>query len=282
MQSSNRVESPIAMVDRVMSVLDAFAGGESLTLAQVARRTGVPRSSVHRLLRRLSELGALDRDGFEYRVGMRLFGIGSHALDKDAVHRVALPYMNRLCRATGASVYLGTLSGPDIVYTEGIWTDWAGPRRPGITQAAHLTAAGRMLLACLPEDLLVDHLPVEMRSSHSGTDPLADLHEDLHLARDRGYCVSYGNIVRDSLAYAVQIGPPDYASTALTVWGPAEQMRSPEIVSMLRKTGRAIWDAAHRSTARAPQKSQSSSRPVQGREAVTAHRTSPVYAAVGL
>ncbi|WP_420752601.1 IclR family transcriptional regulator [Rhodococcus sp. O3] len=281
MQSSNRAESPIAMVDRIMSVLEAFADGESLTLAQVSRRTGVPRSSVHRLLTRLSELGALERTGFEYRVGIRLFDIGSHALDKDAVHRVALPYMNRLARATGASVYLATLSGSDIVYTEGIWTDWAGPRRPGITHPAHLTAAGRMLLACLPEDELTDHLPGDPRSLRTKPGSVADLREELRQVRQRGVCVSRGSIVRDSVAYAVQIGPPDYATTALSVWGPTDQMRSTEIVSLLRQTGRAIWDAAQRGAGagRPPQGWRGSARPTGEKDDL---RVSPAYAAVGL
>ncbi|MCK8669511.1 helix-turn-helix domain-containing protein [Rhodococcus sp. HM1] len=279
MQSSNRAESPIAMVDRIMSVLEAFSGGESLTLAQVSRRTGVPRSSVHRLLTRLSELGALDRTGFEYRVGMRLFDIGSHALDKDAVHRVALPYMNRLGRATGASVYLATLSGSDIVYTEGIWTDWAAPRRPGITQPAHLTAAGRMLLACLPEDELLDHLPGNPGSPRPNSGSAADLRRELREIRERGVCVSRGSIVRDSVAYAVQIGPPGYATTALSVWGPTEQMRSTEIVSLLRQTGRAIWDAAQRGAGRPPQEWRGGAHPTGEKGD---RRVSPAYAAVGL
>jgi len=45
--------TPSAVIDRVSLVLDAFDGPGRLTLAQVVRRTGLPRSSAHRMLERL-------------------------------------------------------------------------------------------------------------------------------------------------------------------------------------------------------------------------------------
>jgi DNA-binding IclR family transcriptional regulator len=44
---------PSAVLDRVVLVLDAFDGAGRLTLAQIVRRTGLPRSSAHRVLDRL-------------------------------------------------------------------------------------------------------------------------------------------------------------------------------------------------------------------------------------
>jgi hypothetical protein len=40
--------TPSAVIDRVSLVLDAFDGPGRLTLAQIVRRTGLPRSSAHR------------------------------------------------------------------------------------------------------------------------------------------------------------------------------------------------------------------------------------------
>ena len=45
--------TPSAVIDRVSLVLDAFDGPGRLTLAQIVRRTGLPRSSAHRMLERL-------------------------------------------------------------------------------------------------------------------------------------------------------------------------------------------------------------------------------------
>ncbi|KDE12214.1 IclR family transcriptional regulator [Rhodococcus aetherivorans] len=245
MPVTNREDSPSATVDRVVSILSVFPGARSLTSAQIAHRTGVPRSSVHRLLQRLVELGVVERNGFEYRVGLRLFELGSAALDRHSIHRVALPFMNRLSRATGTSVYLGTLSGADIVYTEGIWTDWAGSRRLGVSHPAHLTASGKMLLACLPDDErpALDFTATPTRTPHSITSRQA-LERELHEIRERGVAVNRGEVVAGSVSYAVQIGPPELASTALSIWGPVECVRPAEMIGHLRQTGRAIWEAS--------------------------------------
>ncbi|MBM4509019.1 helix-turn-helix domain-containing protein [Rhodococcus hoagii] len=53
----------------MISVLSAFSGSEALTSSRIAHRTGLPRSSVHRLLQRLVELGVIRRDGFDYGWG---------------------------------------------------------------------------------------------------------------------------------------------------------------------------------------------------------------------
>ncbi|NKR47139.1 hypothetical protein GS506_22840 [Rhodococcus hoagii] len=56
------------------------------------------------------------RDGFDYR-GAQALALGSVALAQHEVHQIAMPYMSRLSRATGMSVYLATLSGPDVVFS---------------------------------------------------------------------------------------------------------------------------------------------------------------------
>ena len=55
--------TPSAVIYRVSLVLDAFDGPGRLSLAQVVRRTGLPRSSAHRLLERLVQLRWLRRQG---------------------------------------------------------------------------------------------------------------------------------------------------------------------------------------------------------------------------
>ncbi len=71
-------EAPAAMIDRISTVLDAFVGQRPLTLAEVARRSNLPPSSTHRILQRLVELGWVERSGFEYALGIRMFELGAY------------------------------------------------------------------------------------------------------------------------------------------------------------------------------------------------------------
>uniref|UniRef100_UPI001C4E1B77 helix-turn-helix domain-containing protein n=1 Tax=Rhodococcus qingshengii TaxID=334542 RepID=UPI001C4E1B77 len=45
--------APVTVLDRLSAILDTFKGPGRLTLSQVTRRTGLPRSSMHRMLEQL-------------------------------------------------------------------------------------------------------------------------------------------------------------------------------------------------------------------------------------
>lgn len=140
---------PPAGIDRADLILNAFDGTAQLTLAQIARRTGVPRSSVHRMLERLVQLGWLIRTGHEYRLGLRLFELGTLAVEQDRLHRAALPHMRELRQITGHTVHLAVLDGSDVVYLnklEGVF-DAEIDTRPGARRPAAVTSVGKVLVA---------------------------------------------------------------------------------------------------------------------------------------
>ncbi|ALU73542.1 IclR family transcriptional regulator (plasmid) [Rhodococcus erythropolis R138] len=248
-----RDETPNAVVDRVIAVLSAFSGATTLTSSRIARQTGLPRSSVHRLLQQLVDLGVVTRDGFDYQVGVKLYELGSAAVTQHSVHRVAMPHMARLSRTTGMSVYLAALSGSDVVYIDNVWTDWAAPLRRGIVHPAHMTASGKMLLACLlPERRPgIDFSGIHAKTRHSIRSQI-ELDRALAAIRDSGVALNREEFLLGSTSLAVQIGPPEDASTALSVWGPSEFVQKPGIEMHLRQTGRAIWRAAQRGPTRRP------------------------------
>src|ERR1700753_2353570 len=70
--------SPISMVDRVVLILGVFEdSAEALTAGQVSVRSGLPRSSVHRILQQLEGARWLRRQEHGYTLGLRVFEIGS-------------------------------------------------------------------------------------------------------------------------------------------------------------------------------------------------------------
>src|ERR1700689_1078261 len=148
--------TPSAVIDRISLVLDAFDGPGRLSLAQVVRRTGLPRSSAHRLLERLVQLRWLRRQGRDYELGMRLVELGSLAVHQDRLHRAAQPFLHELHRATGLVVHLAVLDGADVVYLEKIagGLGAAIPTRVGGRQPAHCTAGGKALPAFSDPDKL--------------------------------------------------------------------------------------------------------------------------------
>src|SRR6516162_6349239 len=132
--------TPTAVIDRISLVLDAFDGPGRLTLAQIVRRTGLPRSSAHRMLERLVQLRWLRRSGRDYELGMRLVELGSLAVHQDRLVRAAGPLLGELHRATGLVVHLAVLDGSDVVYLDKVGDRTTAELRPGSGAASPRTA----------------------------------------------------------------------------------------------------------------------------------------------
>lgn len=233
--------TPSAVIDRVSLVLDAFDGPGRLTLAQVVRRTGLPRSSAHRMLDRLVQLRWLRRTGRDYELGMRLVELGSLAVHQDRLHKAAAPLLADLHQATGLVVHLAVLDGSDVVYLDKIGNRTAGaiPTRVGSRQPAHCAAVGKAMLAYgqAPDD--VDLTARKTRYSIGSRVQLAT-----ELARVRAHGVAFDR--EESLAgfgcVAAPIGGPGEAVAALSVCGPMSRMTFDQrLAAPVRMTAMTIW-----------------------------------------
>jgi DNA-binding IclR family transcriptional regulator len=136
---------------RLLQVLFAFREGRPrLTLAALARRTGLPQATVRRLAIELVAAGALDRapDGV-LTVGTRLWQLGALAPLTEPLRAVALPFMEDLHTALQQHVQLAVLEGPEAVIVERLST----PDAVGLVSQVggglplHCTAVGKVLLA---------------------------------------------------------------------------------------------------------------------------------------
>lgn len=234
------VETPSAVIDRVSLVLDVFDGPGRLTLAEIVRRTGLPRSSAHRILERLVHLRWLRRDGRDYELGMRLVELGSLALHQDRIHRAAIPLLRDLHRATGLVVHLAVLDGSDVVYLEKIGGQMVAaiPTRIGARQPAHCTAVGKAILADNPT-ADVDLTANRTRFSISNERQLA-----AELAKVRAHGVAFER--EESLlgfgCVAAPIGPAGAAVAAVSVCGPMNRMAFDQrLAAPVRMTAMGIW-----------------------------------------
>jgi DNA-binding IclR family transcriptional regulator len=230
--------TPTAVIDRISLVLDAFEGPGRLTLAQIVRRTGLPRSSAHRMLERLVQLRWLRRSGRDYELGMRLVELGSLAVHQDRLVRAASPLLGELHRATGLVVHLAVLDGPDVVYLEKVG-DQKIPTRVGGRQPAHCTAVGKAILAYSDQDAEVNLRVRKTKYSISTSSQLA-----VELARVRAHGVAFER--EESLlgfgCVAASIGSPGEAVAAVSVCGPLNRMMFDQrLVAPVRMTAMGIW-----------------------------------------
>lgn len=243
------VETPSAVIDRVSLVLDAFDGPGRLTLAQIVRRTGLPRSSAHRILERLVQLRWLRRTGRDYELGMRLVELGSLAVHQDRLHRAATPLLHDLHRATGLVVHLAVLDGADVVFLEKIGDSMTAaiPTRVGGRQPAHCTAVGKAMLAFNDDDVDVD---LQIRKTKYSVSTAAQLATQLAKVRAHGVAYEREESLLGFGCVAAAIGRPGEAVAAVSVCGPMNRMAFERLAAPVRVTAMGIWRNAEDGPAR--------------------------------
>ncbi|TYQ10305.1 UNVERIFIED_ORG: IclR family transcriptional regulator [Gordonia westfalica J30] len=213
--------APSAILDRLSLILDAFEGRDRLGLAEIVMRTGLPRSSAHRMLERLVALRWLSREGRSYSLGIRLVELGSLAVHQDRVHAASMEHLHHLYRTTGMVVHLAVLDGEDVVYLEKIGGRLAPlvPTRIGGRRPAHTAALGRALLAYNGHEV-------------AGAEAI----------RERGVAFERNESVMGFGCIASPIGPIGEARTAVSVCGPLRDMSfDSKMITPLRLTSTAIW-----------------------------------------
>jgi DNA-binding IclR family transcriptional regulator len=231
--------TPSAVIDRISLVLDAFEGPGQLTLAQIVRRTGLPRSSAHRMLERLVQLRFLRRSGRDYELGMRLVELGSLAVHQDRMHRAAMPLLHELHRATGLVVHLAVLDGADVVYLEKVGNAMASavPTRVGGRQPAHCTALGKAILA-YHQDAEVDLMSRKTKYSIANR---AQLITELAKVRAHGVAIEREESVPGFGCVAAPIGHNGDAVAAVSVCGPMNRMAFEQLTAPVRMAAMGIW-----------------------------------------
>lgn len=144
-------EPPSSPVDRAFEVLRVTAGGIGMTLSEIARETGLAKSTTLRLLVALERNDAVTRIGQRYRLGPLV-----HELDPipvspayERIRRVLTPFLAHLFEATRATVHLATLHGDEVVYLNKLHgpRPIPSPSRIGGGLPAYCTGVGKAMLA---------------------------------------------------------------------------------------------------------------------------------------
>ena len=149
---ANRKRSATPAIAKVVLVVEALALEHRLT--GIARRTGLPASTVHRVLRELTSLGWVrESDEHDYDLGARLLSLVSRVTDESDVVRAARPILQDLCERTGRTIHLGLREGDRAVYVEKLdgRQTYQMRSRIGLPIPLHSTAIGKALLAQLSD-----------------------------------------------------------------------------------------------------------------------------------
>jgi IclR helix-turn-helix domain len=107
-----------SVIGAAFELLDHVGALEPVRLIDLAEATGIPRQTVHRLLKQLIEVGAVRREGTRYRLGASLLGLGSRVTPERRLRVVARRPLAELAAATGAAVSLSATIGGEMVFLD--------------------------------------------------------------------------------------------------------------------------------------------------------------------
>lgn len=224
---------------KVMRLLDCFSPiDRTLSLAEICQRTGLPKSTTHRLLAAMREEGLLDqdRDRDRYRLGLKLFELGNIVLSNMDLHREARPFVDVLARLSGQGVHLAVFDGRQavVVHRAEPAPEMNSPLNLIESAPAHCTGVGKAILAFQPEPVLTRLLVGGLARHTDATliDP-AILAEDLARTRVRGYALDEGEHQPGLRCIAAPIRDQSgRVFAAISVSGPAWRLPSGEVESL--------------------------------------------------
>ena len=220
----------VTALARGLDVLSAFRSRDRMLGNQeLARRCGLPKSTISRLTYTLTKHGYLEHadDGSGnsgYRLGSAVLALGSAMLARMDMRQLARPLMQELADQSQAMVSLGMRDRLSMIYVENCRSESAltlsldvGSRIPLAT-----TAMGRAYLAVCGERERQD-LMERIRELDPAAWPRIREGIDTALARyqEIGCCTSFGEWQRDVNAIAIAFRPPGGRSVmAINCGGP--------------------------------------------------------------
>ena len=198
MSDSETKSSPyhVQVLDRALAVLDTLAKEPApASLMELSAKLQLHKSTAHRLLMVLERHRMVEREPQtgRYRLGLRLFELGSLAISRFDIRDRARPYLERVLFETEETVHLCVLDAGEVLYV-----DKVEPSRSvrmaskiGRLSPAHCSAVGKAMLAHLPEpavdDVLKRHGLARMTARTIVTP--GELKAELKTVRERGYAI---------------------------------------------------------------------------------------------
>ncbi|MBX6317333.1 IclR family transcriptional regulator [Pigmentiphaga sp.] len=230
---------------RVLCEIGRGKGGA--TAPELARRLGVPRTTVFRLLATLERLGFVQRaeNGRDYSLGMAVLRLGFEYLASLELTQLGAPLLERVRDEFNLSCHLVVRDGPDIVYVAkaAANTPLASSVNVGTRLPAHATVLGRVLMADMSLEQLRELYPEGVLPTVNAFTPrtVEQLYALLQRDRERPYLLHEGFFESGISTLAAPVRQEGGAiAAALGVAMPAVPIEA----SRLERLARAVCESA--------------------------------------
>lgn len=246
--SPSRINNLPQTVGRALDILEAFTeSNEALGITELSRRVRLNKSTTYRIVQALRKRNYIHQDHRtnKYCLGHRILRLASSFLHQNKLRETARGYLEDLSKKTLQTVQLAIFEEDKVVYIDQVeGTDIFQVRlRIGDRGPLHCTAAGKSILAFLPEEEVeriferVKFFPFTEKTITS----ISRLKDDLRKIRRTGFSFSDQEYDKSLRAVGAPIiGMGSRVIGALALVAPYHRIKVKEISyygSMVRETG---------------------------------------------
>ena len=220
-------------IERTVSILRALADSGGAGVSQIARVTDLPKSTVHRILASLDELGLVERidASGRYAIGAGLASLTTTVSSVPAIRDMCRPYLRDLVADFGEAAGLTVAEGRSALYLDQVTSDdavqtrdWTGMRLP-----LHTVAGGLALMATWSKERISEYASQGLASHTPATaDTSERLLAKLEATRRDGYVWTFADFHEEinGVASAI-VGRHGGAVASLSAYGPSFRYPGP-------------------------------------------------------
>ncbi|MTD54414.1 IclR family transcriptional regulator [Amycolatopsis pithecellobii] len=188
-----------------LRVLEEVAARQPIGVSELARVTGIPKSSVQRCLVTLQQAGWLrivDPERTRWGVTMKALAIGLRGAGEEDLRELARPVIKRLAADTDETVHFALRDGDDVIIT--LREDSTHAVRVFVEIGARLplqaTSAGVAILARLEPDEADEVLKRDVKGFPEPLPSTRELRKEIARTAERGYAVNMSAWYRPHVA----------------------------------------------------------------------------------
>lgn len=237
---------------KTLDILKLFADREKLSLQEMVAVTGIPRTSLLRMVASLEEMEFLEKDvDGKYCLGLIFLRFGHLVSQRLDIRKIALPIMNQLQEDADEAVNLVVKSGDKAVYIEKVDTSHPVKVYTDIGQHAPLYAGAcpRILLAYMALEERERYIQDAqfVRYAEGTIMDREMLRKELERVRERGYAVSWDELKDFTAAVAAPIFDQQGRVVAsLSLAGLAERFKGDNLQRLIPLVKKAAEDISRR------------------------------------
>ncbi len=202
----------VQVLDRAFNIVEQLATSESgLRIAELSKRTGLSKSTVHRILQTLSDRHYIVKDieTSAYTLGYKFVEIASIYLNAINLRTEAAPFMHEMASCFSATAYLGIFENGEVMYLERVEkvNSLRLYKEIGKREPVYCTGLGKVLLSGFSKEqfeIIAKSIHYHPFTPYTKTS-FDELEQEVEFVKKHGYALDRYEHSKEHSCFAVPI-----------------------------------------------------------------------------